>query len=438
MEGSMKTKLVPLLIGLFLLFTSGLASATVSIKFDACNTENIKEASGGGFTGSGSCPINYSDGVNTASGTVSISASGLTVSISGSLTGAFTFIAGSGSVTTTQEGYLFSCSFTNTGGFGSTSFSGSCSANAGGAGGATSSSGAQQQAQATVVQQVNAISNVINARMLANVGGPQSTKRASSESGLAAGNIAEKWNGWAALNKNNSSYSPSNTSNKRSADVTNAVLGADYQIAPTAVLGLSAAIDRGNGSVGAGSQGISTEGFAVGPYLGIQLGPNMALDLSAGLGRGEIKQTGGIKAKSDRQFAAANLGFIQWSGALQYSGKFGYLVSSEKYGDISTNGVTTANTKSKSEIGQLNFGAEMAYWMNNGTMPFLGLAYTRDARLKVAVNDPNWDRDSFTLKFGVNFFSISSKLTGGIAYTEELGRRNAKNAALMGNINFRF
>ena len=76
--------------------------------------------------------------------------------------------------------------------------------------------------------------------------------------------------------------------------------------------------------------------------------------------------------------------------------------------------------------------------MNGGTMPYVGLAYLRDTHLQVAVDDPNWDKDSFTLKMGVNFYSLSSKVTGGIAYTEELGRRNAKNATLMGNINFRF
>lgn len=421
-----------------LLCASGQVAAGVSINVGSCNTSNITEASGGGFTGSGSCPVTYNDGTNSASGSVSISVSGFTVTISGTMTGAFTFLAGSGSLTTTQGGYLFTCNFSSSGGVGSSSFSGTCTANAGGVGGATSSAGAQQQAQATVVQQINAISNVINARMLAGVGGPPSGKQASAGTGLAAGNITDKWNGWAALNQNNSSYSPTNTSNKRSADVTNAVVGLDYQIGQSSVLGFSAAIDRGNGSVGGGATGISTKGYAIGPYLGFQLSPNLALDLSAGLGSGEIKQAGGIKADSDRLFAAANLGYARWSGNFQYSGKLGFLTSTEKYGDISTNGTTTANTGTKSDIQQLNLGAEVGYWVNNGTMPYVGLAYTRDTHLQVAVTDPNWDKDSFTLKLGVNFFSISSKVTGGVAYTEEVGRRNAKNATLMGNINFRF
>ncbi|MCF8152360.1 MAG: autotransporter domain-containing protein [Burkholderiaceae bacterium] len=434
----MKNKLAQFWIVATLLCASGSVAASGSVNLSNCDTSGVTQASGGGLTGSGSCDVTYTDGINTASGTVSASFSGYSASLSGSLTGAFTFFAGSGTKSGTEQGYLWTCTASNTGGVGSTTISGSCSISAGGVAGATSSSGAQQQAQATVVQQVNTISNVIGARMLSNVGGQSSTKQASSGSGMAAGNIAEKWNGWAALGQNNSSYSPSDTTKKRATDVTNAVVGADYQISPTMVLGISAAFDRGTGSVGAGAAGTNSNGLAFAPYLGVQLGPNMALDLSAGFGKGEAGQAGGIKAESDRQFYAANLGYVQWTGNLQFSGKLGYLASSEKYGDIKTNGVTSANTGTKNEIEQMNLGAEVGYWMNGGIMPFLGVVYSKDTRLKTAFNDPDWDKDSFILKLGVNFLSIANKVTGGIAYTEESGRRNAKNATLMGNINFRF
>lgn len=429
----MKTVFTRFLAATFLLCVSGLTSASVLVKVGGC-TNNVTQASGGGLTGSASCPVSYDDGVTSGSGTVSVSLNGYSATLSGSLTGG-PFIAFSGSVSGTEQGYLYACTFSGTTGG---AISGSCSINAGGVAGTGSSSGAQQQAQATVVQQINAISNVVGARMLSNVGGPMSAKQASAQSGLSAGNITEKMNGWAALNQNSSSYSPSDASKKRATDVTNAVVGLDYQIAPTMVLGVSAAMDRGSGSVGAAAQGTSTNGFAVGPYLGVQLGPNMVLDLAAGLGRGESNQAGGIRADSDRQFYAANLGYVKWTGNVQLTGKVGYLASSEKYGDIKTNGITTANTSSKNEIEQLNVAGEVGYWMSSGVMPYVGMTYTNDTRLKVAVNDPSWDKDSFTLKLGVNFFSLSSKVTGGIAYTEELGRRNSKNATLMGNLNFRF
>ena len=289
-----------------------------------------------------------------------------------------------------------------------------------------------------MAQQVNAVSSVIGSRMLTGMGGQPSRKQASSGSGLAAGGTSEAWNSWASLAKNDSSYSPSDSGKKRATAVTNAVIGADYRLSPMMILGLSAAFDRGDGSVTASATGTSTEGYAFAPYLGVQLGPNMAFDLSAGFGKGEAKQAGGHKAESDRQFYAANLGYAQWIGNLQLQGKAGYLIAHEKYGNSTTNGVTNANTASKNEVEQLNLGAEVGYWMNGGIMPYLGLGYTQDTRMKTAVTDNDWDKDAFTLKAGVNFFSLSSKVTGGIAYTEESGRQNAKNATLMGNINFRF
>jgi hypothetical protein len=42
------------------------------------------------------------------------------------------------------------------------------------------------------------------------------------------------------------------------------------------------------------------------------------------------------------------------------------------------------------------------------------------------------------LSVGVNFFSLTSKVSGGIAYEQESGRTNSKNETLMANINFRF
>lgn len=319
------------------------------------------------------------------------------------------------------------------------SYSASCTGNPGGVAGSTSASSASQQVQAVVAQQVSAVSNAIGARMLSNAsrGGP--SKRAAADStGLAAGGETDRWNAWASLGQNASDYSPSDTAKKRVVAITNTIVGADYQLSPSMIVGLSAAFDRGSGSVTASATGISTEGYAFAPYLGVQLGQNMAFDLSAGFGKGEARQAGGHKAESDREFYAANLGYAQWIGNLQIQGKAGYLISHEKYGNSTTNGVTNANTASKNQVEQLNLGAEVGYWMNGGIMPYLGLGYTQDTRMKTAVTNNDWDKNAFTLKAGVNFFSLSNKVTGGISYTDEIGRRSAKNATLMGNINFRF
>lgn len=163
----------------------------------------------------------------------------------------------------------------------------------------------------------------------------------------------------------------------------------------------------------------------------------MALDLSLGLGQGIARQAGGLEAKSDREFIATNLNYGQWIGDIQISGKAGYLIAKEIYKDSTTFGRVNAGTAAKNQIQQLNLGIEAGYWMN-GVMPYVGLAYTQDVQIKTAVTDNSWDKDAFLLKAGVNFLSIASQVTGGISYTEELSRRSAKNATLMGNLNFKF
>lgn len=173
------------------------------------------------------------------------------------------------------------------------------------------------------------------------------------------------------------------------------------------------------------------------PYLGFQLSPNLALDLAVGLGSGTARQAGGFEVKSDRQFLATNVGYVRWIDDFQLVGRAGYLLSQDIYGDSKTNGEVMTGSATRNRIQQLNMGAEAGYWLN-GMMPYLGLAYTRDVQMKTAVVDDSWDKDAFLLKAGVNFFSVTKQVTGGIAYMEEVGRRNARNATLMGNINIKF
>jgi hypothetical protein len=47
-------------------------------------------------------------------------------------------------------------------------------------------------------------------------------------------------------------------------------------------------------------------------------------------------------------------------------------------------------------------------------------------------------RDAFVWSLGVNFFSLSSKITGGLMYQVESNRDNSDNDVLTANVNFRF
>jgi len=305
-----------------------------------------------------------------------------------------------------------------------------------GAGSAGSSSGATQQLQATTAQQISVISNMIGSRLLST--GPQGPGQlgAVGAKGLSAGAAPNTWNAWGSLSVNDSRYDPGNN-NKRGSDVVNTVVGADYSIAPNMVGGVSLALDRGNGSVARAATPITTSGYSIAPYFGMQINQNLALDASFGLGSGNAGQSGGIESEADRQFLALNASYAKWFDVWQVTAKAGYLEATEKYADTRRNGAVQAGTGFKNKISQLRLGADVGYWMN-GVMPFVGVAYVQDIRLVTSIKDPNWDKDAFTLTAGANFFSLTDKMTGGIVYTQETGRRHAKNSTLAANINFRF
>ncbi len=307
-----------------------------------------------------------------------------------------------------------------------------------GAGSSGSSSGAVQQLQATTAQQVGIVSNVIGSRLLS--AGPQGSGPgqlgAAGVKGLSAGAASSTWNAWGSLSSSDSRYDPGNN-NKRGADVVNTIVGADYGIAPNMIGGVSLAFDRGDGSVSRAATRVTTSGYSIAPYIGMQINQNLALDAAFGFGSGKTGQGGGIESEADRQFFAVNASYAKWFDAWQVTGKAGYLDAVEKYSDTRRNGAVQTGTGFKNKISQLRIGADVGYWMN-GVMPFVGLAYTQDLRLVTSIKDPNWDKDAFILTAGFNFFSLTNKMTGGITYTDETGRRHARNSTLMGNLNIRF
>jgi hypothetical protein len=74
-------------------------------------------------------------------------------------------------------------------------------------------------------------------------------------------------------------------------------------------------------------------------------------------------------------------------------------------------------------------------------MPYASLGYVNDVERKTtqfgAPSNPI-GRDGWLWALGVNFISLSSGLTGGIAYKQEDGRSNQKVNSLMANIGIRF
>lgn len=306
-------------------------------------------------------------------------------------------------------------------------------------GGTADTATAHRVISATSIQHALANASSVSSRLLSlGADGPTATADSGQKTGLAAGGAGAAWNVWANIANMDSRYERAgSTADKSSGDVLNTVIGADYKLGTNMVAGVSAAFDRGNGSLGGAATAMSTKGYSVAPYLGIQLSKNWALDASVGFGEGEFSASG-TTADSDRNFYALNLNYAQWFGAWQVTGKGNYISAVEKYGDSKVNGATVANSSTKNKLDQLRLGAQVGYWMN-GLMPYFAVTYTDDVRRATALNNGSpWDRSAFLLTLGLNFFSLKSGVTGGIAYNEETGRSNTKNNSLMANISFRF
>lgn len=268
--------------------------------------------------------------------------------------------------------------------------------------------------------------------------------------GMAAGAGAGKWNVWGNLTNNDTrqSYSSANGfTAKYNTDVMTSVIGVDYGLSPTMVLGVSGAFDEGDGSglntgPGGSRNAIDSKGYLIAPYFGMQLSKTLSFDLSAGLGRGRVDTNTNSQAKADRWFAAANLTYNRWFDNIQLTGKASLLHGEEDYGNIKdpSTGLRWIGTDARNEVDQLRLGVQAGYW-TNGVMPFASLAYSNDLRRHTTqFGSPNnpIGRDGWLLGLGVNFYSVKDGLTAGVAYNYELGRNNQDNQSVMANINLRF
>ena len=304
---------------------------------------------------------------------------------------------------------------------------------------------AQVQINATSFAQASAISGAGGSRFMGSAG--PGAQAAAGTRGLAAGGTGKAFNVWGNLSHADTRQdylaAPSQ-SVSNDAKVLNTVLGADYALAPNFVLGVSAAIDRGELSSQAAGQDqlqATSKGYVIAPYAGYQLNKWLALDASVGFGQGKLYSSGDVSAESDRWFGAANLSYNQWFGNAQLSGRLSYLHGEEKYGDMRATSTSYANTGARNTIDQMRLGVQAGYWLNGGFMPYAGLAYVNDLNrstsLSVASQDPI-GKDAWVWTLGLNFFSLASGVTAGVAYNQEEGRSNQKNNNLLANISIRF
>jgi hypothetical protein len=324
---------------------------------------------------------------------------------------------------------------------------------------------AQVQMNGAMFQQALAISRVLVTRHLAD--GPAATA-AVDVRGMAAGSKLGAFNTWANLGDAESSqgyatpndYAGDTGYARNEMGILNAIVGLDYPVSPAMVVGLSLALDRGDGKGGNLStdyvfdiNDLNSHGFVLAPYLGWQISKELAFDASIGLGRGHLKtslaEAYRNELDSSRWYAAANLNYERWQGNLQFTGRASLLHGVERYGNINVQSLgdssitetgSLAGTGARNTIDEFRLAAQAGYWMN-GVMPYIGIGYTNDFRRETTqygefsnpIGSTAWE-----WRLGANFYSKASGLTGGIAYAQEAGRTHQKSHTLVANINLRF
>ncbi|MCX7897828.1 MAG: autotransporter outer membrane beta-barrel domain-containing protein, partial [Rhodocyclaceae bacterium] len=290
--------------------------------------------------------------------------------------------------------------------------------------------------------QMNAITNALTARFLA----LPPAFLASSGVGLAAATPGKRWNAWGNVTGNTTEQdfmrpAPAASKINIDSDAVTTTVGVDTMLSPTMAVGLSASFDRATGSShanGALQNNLTNKGYALAPYLGVSLSKQWALDASLGWGQGELSQTGNVRAEADRWFAGVNLNYAQWFGETQVAGRLGWYHGEEDYDAAKIAGVAQPGTAAKGKLDQWRLGVQASWWMK-GVMPYLGLTYLTERRASSLAGASNpIGKDAWQLSLGAHFLSVSTGVTGGVAFEQEFGRSNQDNYRLIANIGIRF
>ncbi len=298
----------------------------------------------------------------------------------------------------------------------------------------------QASISGTSFQHIAAISNGLSKRWASDEPGPRA-RLGTSTRGMAAGGIPKDWNTWGNVGLNDTRHSYLATSNsvtRNEWEIRNTVFGADYALSRTLVVGVSGAIDFGDGT--GLNNVIDTKGYALAPYIGMQLSKELVLDASLGLGKGRMSSSNNTRGEANRWFAAVNMAYERWMGNLQFNGQASYLRGVEDYGNMTTGaGTPFLGTDAKNTLGQLRLSGQAGYWMS-GFMPYVSLGYVSDVERKTtqfAVSNPI-GRNAWVWSVGANVFSLPGGMVGGFAYRREEGRDSQKNYSLTANLNIRF
>lgn len=269
----------------------------------------------------------------------------------------------------------------------------------------------------------------------------------SASTGMSGGNMGGKVGAW--VSGSYSDVSDDNTDTRFDGTVYTAMVGVDYRVAPKVVIGVAGGYEdvdvdtQYNQSVLNGEDGnVSSDGYTVAPYIGVQLSQNASADLTVGYSDIDYdtlrfdpltgdRLTGSTEA--ERYFVNAGVqGNHIFHRAWNLRGRLGvFYVSEDKdaFTEITNNasetGANVAQGSETVELGQVNADARLGYLFDM-VEPYalvgLDFDFTKDeAAVGAGQTKASFDSEDFGARFGGGLnLRLGSNVTGGIeAYTVE-------------------
>lgn len=279
----------------------------------------------------------------------------------------------------------------------------------------------------------------------------------SASTGMSAGNMGGKAGAW--ISGSWASVEDENVSTSFDGNVFTGVIGADYQVAPKVVLGLSVGwedvdIDTEYNGFGGNDGNLEGDGYTIAPYVGVKLSPTAQADLTVGYSDIEYDtlrfdpNTGNSitgSTDADRYFVNAGVGGShQLQGNWRVKSRASIFYASEdkdSFVETESTGATINVDDEETELGQLLLDTRLGYQMG-GVEPYalVGLEYdyTKDDG-PVAAGQTQSQDDDFGAKFGGGIdLKLGPNVTGGIeAYTVEF-RDDYNEYAVTGGLRVQF
>lgn len=271
-----------------------------------------------------------------------------------------------------------------------------------------------------------------------------------SQNGVSAGEqtqrIGQSLSVWSSASYNESENDSPGIA--YDADTTSVSLGLDYRLGRPLTIGFFVSkswTDTDSAFNGGGSE---TDGTTFGPYVSVTLADWLSADFSYALTNSDIDNrrvtpagltiTGSQDSSTD--FFSAGLNASHWyQNGIGVSGRLAYSYS-ETENDAYTDSTGTPIAASKTELGQVQIGGRVMYYMSN-FMPYAGVTYindiNRDTVRTVANPQPANDEDDVLLQAGVSIFG-DGPLSGGLDLSYNAAREENDAWGLGGSVSYAF